>query len=81
MFLLCTGKQPFFREEKIEIHPTFNLVYKLADYCESETFTPMVDFISKLIEIDPSKRMTAEKALAHPWLKASPLSMDSTDEK
>ena len=69
MFLLCTGKQPFDRDERITV--SFNLLSKLSDYCESETFTLMVDFISKLMVEDPSKRLSAKEALAHPWLKAS----------
>ena len=28
-----------------------------------------VDLIGKLIELDPSKRLTAEQTLAHPYLK------------
>lgn len=29
------------------------------------------DFISKLLVIDPNERMSAEQALAHPWLRRS----------
>ena len=49
MFLLCTGDQPFQKEDKIEITSTFNLIYKMSDYSESDTFTEMVDFLSRLL--------------------------------
>lgn len=29
------------------------------------------DFISKLLVVDQDKRMSAEQALAHPWLRRS----------
>ena len=66
MHLLCTGKQPFNKQDKITV--SFNLLERLSDYCGSVTFAPMVDFIGKLLVDDPSKRMTALEALAHPWL-------------
>ena len=69
MFLLCTGAQPFSPTDKIEPH--FNFIHKLTDYCESENFYEMVDFIDKLLVADPKIRLTAREALAHPWLKAS----------
>ena len=77
MYLLCTGEQPFRRDERVETRYKFNLLYKLSDYYESETYTSMVDFMSKLMVSDPSKRMTAEEALSHPWLNSSPLSSTS----
>ena len=72
MFLLCTGRQPFQKNEKIEINSSFNLLQKMMDYCESETFEEMVDFISKLLTIDPTKRLSAASALNHPWMDAAP---------
>ena len=71
MFLLCTGEQPFKREDKIEITPEFNLENKLADYCENKYFTEMVDFISNLLVNDPDARLSANEALTHPWIIAA----------
>ena len=68
MYLLCTGEQPYQKDETIEVR--FNFIHKLTNYCESENFYEMVDFISKLIVVDPSCRLSSNEALAHPWLKA-----------
>lgn len=35
------------------------------------------DFIAKLLQMDPAKRLTAEEALAHPWLAGK----DASEEK
>ena len=32
----------------------------------------MVDFLSKLLVMDPENRLTSLEALAHPWLNAQP---------
>ena len=72
MFLLCTGEQPFQRNEKVEINSSFNLLQKMMDYCESETYSDMVDFISKLLTTDPTKRLSAAEALGHSWLQVAP---------
>ena len=40
--------------------------------CEDTLF---LDFISSLLQQDPSKRPTARQALEHPWLKV-PLSFE-----
>ena len=53
MFFLCTGEKPFKKEDQIEITQKFNLKHKLNDYCESNYFDEMVDFISKLLVNDP----------------------------
>ena len=68
MFFLCTGEQPFERHDKIEITPEFNLKQKLMDYCESNYFNEMVDFISNLLVNDPDARLSSIQALSHPWI-------------
>jgi len=38
----------------------------------------MVDFIGKLMVVDPENRMTALEALRHPWLEAKPYVEETT---
>lgn len=69
MYLLCTGQQPFDKQIKLEESPKINFEIKLAAYKNNETFSEMVDFISKLIMVDPVSRLSSEEALGHPWLR------------
>lgn len=39
------------------------------------------DLIASLLEMDPSKRITAEETLAHPWFSAAESSQDSLDPR
>ena len=69
MIFLCTGNQPFKREDKIKMTPEFGLIDKMSDYREKNSFSDMVDFIGKLLINDPEKRLSAVEALAHPFLR------------
>ena len=42
----------------------------MTDYCESESFADLVDFLSKLLINNPDQRLSATEALAHPWLNS-----------
>ncbi len=35
-----------------------------------------LDLLQKLMTYDPSKRLTAEEALQHPWFKEAPVATD-----
>ena len=69
VFILLSGFKPFDAESQSEL---YDLVVN-ADY---EFFSPEFDdisdaakdFISKLLKVEPSERMTVEQALQHPWL-------------
>ena len=39
------------------------------------------DLIAKLLNIDPSKRLSAVEALEHPWLKSAPTEFDVFTDK
>ena len=39
------------------------------------------DLISKLLTVDPNKRLSAQEALQHPWLKAAPVEFDVYTDK
>ena len=38
-------------------------------YSDSKSFADMVDFISKLMVIDPTARLSPKEALEHQWLR------------
>jgi len=72
MYFISTGNPPFEPETPIEISDDFCLWLKLQSYQDSPTFPEMVDFLSKLMVVDPENRMTSLEALRHPWLNAAP---------
>ena len=69
LYMLITGCPPFDGEDnkkimekiKIGIFDKNNINYKNASF-------EVKDLISKLLVIDPNKRLTANQALQHPWL-------------
>ena len=70
MYFISTGTPPFKNDQPIEIDDIFCLWLKLQGYQDSPTFPEMVDFIGKLMVVDPENRMTALESLKHPWLNA-----------
>ncbi|KAF9178197.1 hypothetical protein BGZ51_008032 [Haplosporangium sp. Z 767] len=69
-FLLC-GQPPFDRENTLdEIHAIQRAEYKFepVEYWEGVSETAK-SFITSLLTVDPSRRMTAAEALHHPWLR------------
>ena len=69
LYMLITGCPPFDGEDnkkimekiKIGIFDKNNINYKNSSF-------EVKDLISKLLVIDPNKRLTANQALQHPWL-------------
>ena len=59
MYFLSTGNPPFEKDAPVEISDNFNLWLSLQSYMDSETFPEMVDFLSKLMVVDPENRFTA----------------------
>lgn len=45
--------------------------YDMPDVLFQHVPSDAKDFISKLLVVDPAQRMSAEQALAHPWLRRS----------
>ena len=78
MYFICTGNPPFEPEQPIEINEDYLMALKLQSYQDSPTFAEMVDFLSKLMVVDPENRMTSLEALRHPWLNAAPYQDNST---
>lgn len=70
VFLLLVGYMPFpMRPEMEEMERDIlnaNFRYDAAKW--SKVSPSSYDFVSKLLKRDPEQRMTAEQALAHPWI-------------
>ncbi|KAI9202021.1 briggsae CBR-CMK-1 protein [Polychytrium aggregatum] len=67
-FVLLSGYTPFYAEDQ----PTLFAQIMTADYAFDpdpwDTISASAkDLIRKLLVVDPSKRLTAEEALRHPW--------------
>ncbi|KAJ3415986.1 hypothetical protein HDV05_003583 [Chytridiales sp. JEL 0842] len=76
-FLLC-GYTPFDcsnSADELQRILTANYKFEPAEYW-SEVSPVAKDFISKLLLIDPAKRLTARQALAHEWMTFAPLVND-----
>jgi len=68
-YILLCGFPPFYNEKLQEL---FEQIIR-ADFDFPEDYWSDIsenakDFISKLLVVDPKKRMTAKEALEHPWL-------------
>ena len=69
LYILLSGSAPFYEEsqellyEKI-LQGTFE--FPPEDWCEVSA--EAMDFIRNLLEVDPSKRLSASNILAHPWV-------------
>ncbi|KAI4314943.1 hypothetical protein L6164_027801 [Bauhinia variegata] len=69
-YILLCGSRPFWARTESGI---FRAVLK-ADPCFDEPPWPSlsaetIDFVKRLLNKDPRKRMTAAQALSHPWIK------------
>ena len=59
------GKPPFLAEES---SATYRRIAKVDLHFPDSVSALARDFISHLLQYNPSDRMTLEEALAHPWL-------------
>lgn len=71
-FLLLTGRSPFFSETTmLEFELIMSANYTFHER-EDEHVTPLArDFISKLLVLDETKRMTIKVALNHEWIRSN----------
>ena len=72
MYLIICGFPPFNANSEDDI---FKMVAKgkySFDYPEWDGISPQAkDLISKMLQVDPQHRISAEEALRHPWFKKS----------
>ena len=74
MYILLTGKPPFggINDEEILLKVKKGK-FDLAKYPWGVISNEAKDLIKKLIEVDPTKRLSAEDALQHPWFELTKL--------
>ncbi|KAI3816966.1 hypothetical protein L1987_10751 [Smallanthus sonchifolius] len=89
LYILLSGVPPFWGESMMVVSETENSMFKEILEGNLDLKSPpwptisvgAKDLISKMLTKNPKKRITADKALEHPWLKedgeASELPMDS----
>ncbi|KAJ3172757.1 hypothetical protein HDU87_007845 [Geranomyces variabilis] len=77
-YFLLSGYTPFDYDaatQADEINNILHCRYNFASEYWSDVSDVAKDFISKLLIVDPHQRMTAQQALAHPWMRMFDLSV------
>jgi|LakMenE18May11ns_1017448.scaffolds.fasta_scaffold9812683_2 serine/threonine protein kinase len=70
LYILLSGKPPFGGNnddaiiEKVKIGK-----YTMSGTVWDQRSSEVKDFIRKLMEVDPEKRLSAKEALVHPWIQ------------
>jgi len=71
-YILLCGFPPFYNENLPELfEQILKAAYEFPEEYWKDISEDGKDFIRKLLVVDPSKRMTGERALLHPWLAGS----------
>jgi aurora kinase, other len=69
-FELASGRAPF---ESSSRHETSRKI-KSLEYQFPPHFSPLlIDFVQKMLTVDPRERMTEDQALSHPWITGNRL--------
>ncbi|CAN0241253.1 unnamed protein product [Ascophyllum nodosum] len=68
-FNMLSGKQPFVQNRKTTISDITRGRFDLDSRYWSTVSKKAKDFIRALLTVDTSKRLTAERALEHSWLR------------
>ena len=70
LYILLSGRPPFGGENDTEIMERVAIgKYDLESPPFNKLSNSVIDLIKKLLVMNPSKRISAEEALAHPWFK------------
>mmetsp|Transcript_63604 Transcript_63604/g.125284 ORF Transcript_63604/g.125284 Transcript_63604/m.125284 type:complete len:583 (+) Transcript_63604:41-1789(+) len=81
IFILLSGYMPFSGSEENQIKHISEGTYKMKPERWDSISTKAREFTTSLLRVDPAKRLTAEKALEHPWiadrLQSFPAALDT----
>lgn len=70
LFYLLSGKPPFFRDtDAVRFQAIKDCDWNFDNAVWDDVSDEAKDLISKLLVVDPSKRLTAEQIIEHPWFK------------
>ncbi|KEG11924.1 putative protein kinase [Trypanosoma grayi] len=79
VYLMVSGEYPFTGRSQKEVTDAIcGVRYNMKTGLISEGTLALRDFISKLLEIDPNRRLSARDALKHPWIKVG-MDMEDSD--
>ena len=68
-YILLAGYPPFNGNSNAETHRAVSRgKYRFSREDWKHTTSESRDFVRRLLQIDPARRMTVEEALAHPWI-------------
>lgn len=77
-YILLGGYPPFYDENQSSLYSKIrNAKYEFHPDYWGNVSHEAKDLIRGLLTLDPNKRLTAEKAMYHPWLRADPASLAS----
>lgn len=78
LYVMLSGRLPFTGFSKHDIAAKILAgKYDFDHPVWKEISTEAQDFISKLLVVDPSKRLSAKEALEHPWITTNTSSPDN----
>jgi serine/threonine protein kinase len=79
VYILLAGYQPFQEESRQQLkHKILTASYEFHDVYWKNISDEAKDFVTKLLTVDMHKRLTAEQALQHPWVRNTPTTLFTT---
>ena len=70
MYILLSGRPPFDGDDDNQIIKKVKMGSYSTNIPELKSISrDCIDLLKKLLTFDPTKRITAEEALNHPWIK------------
>jgi len=70
-FCLLSGEMPFSGSQSVQMRKISKGEYYMKPAKWDSVSSEAKDFIKSLLEVDPSKRLSAQQALEHPWVARS----------